>query len=217
MRERKKRASDGPLRDSTEIQRLFCKMKLKCQTERNRRTSPSGRLFVGEGFDTITTLREPATGGSRKPNAFTLAEVLISVLILATTMASLYACFSYSFTVIQSSREELRATQVALQKLEAIRLCTWNQLSNCPISFQENYDPLAPTNQSSGVVYYGTVTTGPCTNIPNSASYKTNMSLVTVALYWTNFNGAKRLTRSCQMQSQVALNGMQNYIWGATP
>ncbi|HWX18306.1 MAG TPA: hypothetical protein VN578_00230 [Candidatus Binatia bacterium] len=168
-------------------------MNLKCQNERNRCGA--------------------TTGGE---TAFTLAEVLISVLILATAMASLYACFSFTFTVIQSSREELRATQVGLQKLEAIRLCTWNQLSNCPISFQEKYDPLASTNQSSGVVYYGTVTTGPCTNVADSASYKTNMALVTVTLYWTNFNGGKQLTRSCQLQTQVALNGMQNYIWGAT-
>jgi prepilin-type N-terminal cleavage/methylation domain-containing protein len=150
-------------------------------------------------------------------SAFTLPEVLITALMLGILVVSLYAGLSGGFSLVQLSREDLRATQVLMEKLEAVRLCTWSQLSSFPSSFQERFDPLSKNNQAGEVVYHGTVLIEPPDAIPDSAAYKTNMRLVTVALHWTNYNGSNALVRSRQMQTQVARYGQQNYLWGARP
>ena len=146
--------------------------------------------------------------------AFALAEVLVAVLVLAIIAVAFYGALSSGFSVAQTTREDLRATQILMQKAEAIRLCTWDQLTN--FTFQEVYDPTAPTNTSAGVVYSGTVTDGAATNIPNSAAYAGNMRLITLTVGWTNYNGRAPVAHTRQMQTQVARYGLQNYIWGAT-
>jgi prepilin-type N-terminal cleavage/methylation domain-containing protein len=153
-----------------------------------------------------------AERGGRISAAFTLVEVLVAVLILATISLAYYGALSSGFSVVQSTREDLRATQILMQKIEAIRLCTWYQLTN--FSFREPYDPTA-TNISTGAMYYGTVTKGAATSIPNSSAYQPRMCLMTVSLSWTNFNTPRPQSHTRQMQTEVARYGMQNYIWGA--
>jgi hypothetical protein len=138
-------------------------------------------------------------------------EVLVAVLVLTTISVAFYVGLSSCFSVIKTSREEVRATQIMTQKLEGIRLCTWSELTN--FSFKEPYDPLGTTNGSSGVYYFGTVTEGPATNVPSTASYQNNMCLVTVNLTWTNNGGTGVHNR--QMQTHYARYGLQGYIWGA--
>ena len=156
-------------------------------------------------------------GSQREAQAFTLVEVLISVGILAFMMFSLYTAFTVGFKSIETTREELRATQLMMQKMEAIRLCTWNQLSNCPATFTANYNPLATTNSAAGVLYSGQlVATGVATNIPDSASYKSKVHLITVTVTWTNSIGSQQVVHTRQMQTLSAYYGMQNYIYGYT-
>jgi len=150
----------------------------------------------------------------RQNSGFTLAEVLVAVLVLAIIAVAFYGALSSGFSVVQSTREDLRATQILMQKVEAIRLCTWSQLTN--FTFQEQYDPTATSSTSGGVVYNGTVSDGSATNIPNSAAYASNMRLITLTLNWTNYNGRAPVSHARQMQTQVARYGLQNYIWGAT-
>lgn len=151
-------------------------------------------------------------GRKSLPAAFTMAEVLVATVILSTIALAYYGALSQSFSVVQSTREDLRATQILMQKLEAIRLCRWDQLTN--FSFREPYDPLA-TNQSGGAMYYGTVTTNTASSIPITSSYQSRMCLVTVSLSWTNSSSPRPQRHNRQMQTQVARYGMQNYIWGA--
>lgn len=115
--------------------------------------------------------------------------------------------------MLQTTREDLRATQILMQKIEAVRLCTWTELTN--FTFQESYDPLSGTNLAAGAVYFGNVAIGPATSIPSTVSYAPNMCLVTVNLNWTNYNRSQAIPHSRQMQTQVARYGLQNYIWGA--
>ena len=150
----------------------------------------------------------------RAQAAFTLAEVVVAVLVLTTISTAYYAGLSYGFGVMQTSREDLRATQILMQKAEAIRLCTWSQLPGT-MSFKERYDPLGTTNNTAGTVYSGTVSTNASSAIPGSASYKNNMRLVTVTVYWTNYSHKTPVVHSRQMQTQAARYGMQNYVWGA--
>ena len=146
--------------------------------------------------------------------AFTLAECLIAVVIVMMMAISLWAGLSFDFVVLKTARENLRATQILTQKMEAIRLLTWSQLSNCPASFQEYYYPSGTTNNTAGVLYQGTITVGTADSIPDTAAYKSQIRLVTATICWTNYNGGQPIIHTRQMQSQVACLGMQNYVWG---
>ncbi len=143
--------------------------------------------------------------------AYTLVEVLVAASLIGIMVVSLYAGFSSGLAVLRVSREETRATQILLQKIEAIRFCTWNQLlTSFPGTFEEPYDP-AGTNST---FYWGTVSIGSPEMIPDSADYKSNMAQVIVTVRWTNFNGALPTACSNQMTTLVAKYGAQNYVLG---
>ena len=146
----------------------------------------------------------------RSTGAYTLTEVMVAVMVLGVIGGGYYTALSSGFSVLQSTREDLRATQIMMQKLEAVRLCTWSQLTN--FTFQEAYDPLSSSNQ--GVGYYGNVSFGAASALSNNPAYQTNMYQVTVSVNWTNATGGHQLAHNRQMQTQVARYGLQNYVWG---
>jgi Tfp pilus assembly protein PilV len=148
----------------------------------------------------------------RRAAGFTMAEVVVAVFVLTIIGVGFYGGLSYGYGVLQTTREDLRATQVMMQKLESIRLCTWGELTN--FTFSESYNPLS-TNSTSGTVYTGQLAIGPATNLVNSPSYQNNMCQVTVNVTWTNYTRGVPLVHNRQMQSEVARYGLQNYIWGA--
>jgi Tfp pilus assembly protein PilV len=143
--------------------------------------------------------------------AFTIAEVLVAVFILGIACISLYAGFATGFMLVDSTRQELRATQILTQKAEALRLCSWSSLANFPLSFSESYDP---TSTNGGILYVGTVTTDVAAVIPSSAAYQSNMCVATIDLYWTNYNGKRKIVHNRMSQTLIAHYGIQNYIWG---
>jgi type II secretory pathway pseudopilin PulG len=116
--------------------------------------------------------------------AFTLVEVLVSCGLLGIVSLTLLGTFSTSFALMESSQENLRATQILLEQTEAIRLCNWAQLTN--LNFATRYCPTAATNSQGGTLYWGTITTNAPSAIPTSASYQTNIRLVTITVTWTN-------------------------------
>ena len=127
-----------------------------------------------------------------------------------------YSGLSAGFTVTQFSREEVRATQIMMQQVEAVRLCTWSQLHTYTnYTFAQVYDPMSTNSATAGAQYTGNVVISPASSIPSTASYAQNMCLVTVNLAWTNWNGKKALPHIRQMQTQVARYGLQAYVWGA--
>jgi type II secretory pathway pseudopilin PulG len=152
-----------------------------------------------------------STTASRAEKAFTLAEVMVAACVLGIASLSMYGGFASGFMLVDSTRQELRATQILTQKAEALRLCSWSSLTNCPISFSEAYDP---TSANGGTIYGGTVSTNTPSLIPNSAAYRTNVCLATITLYWTNYNGTQKIVHSRSSQTLVARYGIQNYIWG---
>ena len=68
------------------------------------------------------------TSKHKGESAHSLPEAIIAALVVGTMLVSLYAGFSSGFTIVQSAREELRATQIILARMESIRLYTWSQL-----------------------------------------------------------------------------------------
>jgi|ERR1041385_3459441 hypothetical protein len=162
----------------------------------------------------------------RIASGFSLIETTVALGVVGLMTVFLYAGFSCGFGMLGMAQEDLRATQILMQQAEAIRLCRWSSLTNCPISFPTRYDPNSgPASNSSGVanrdasragtVYTCTITTNAASGVPDSAAYKTNMCQVTVTIYWTNYIGKQTVVRSRQMRTYVARYGIQNYIWGA--
>ena len=155
-------------------------------------------------------------GGRSPEHAYTLAEVMISVLIVGTLILALYAGFSQGFAVIHSARENLRATQILVQRMETIRLYTWSQVLDTDNylkpTFTELYDPLGRTNNTVGTRFQGTISSSIPTDLP--VAYQTNMRTITVQLFWTNYNRGQPVVSTREMQTRVARNGMQNYIYG---
>ncbi len=73
---------------------------------------------------------------SRARSGHTLAEVLVAAAFLGISVISLYTGFFSGFQLTHMSRENVRATQILVKKVETIRLCSWDQLSNFPAAFQ---------------------------------------------------------------------------------
>jgi hypothetical protein len=164
--------------------------------------------------------RGPAPERSnRRERGYTFAEVLTATGILGFVAVALCAGFHAGFYLIQSTRENLRATQIMVQKLEAVRLFTWSQVADTnnylKFAFTDNYDPLGTTNNTAGAKYTGTVRASVPAAGELPEAYRTNMRTITVTLYWTNYNGTKAIMHQREMRTRVARNGMQNYIWGA--
>ena len=152
----------------------------------------------------------------RAEQAFTLVEVVVAAMILGAATLSLFACFTSGFSMVQASRENLRATQIMLQRVEAIRLFNWNQVLDTTNylkpTFTEYYDPNGATNNTGGTLFQGFITSNIPTDLP--VAYRTNMRTITVTLYWTNYLGKQTVVRSRQLQTRVARYGMGNYIFG---
>lgn len=152
----------------------------------------------------------------RRQAAHSLPEAIIAVLILGTMLVSLYAGITSGFAVVQLARENLRATQIMLRQMESVHLYTWSQLqdtnSYLKPTFIEHFDPLGETEQAKGVVYSGSMAISPPEDFP--AAYSNDVRVVTVSVYWTNYNGNLEIVRGRRLQTLVARHGLQNYVLG---
>jgi len=152
------------------------------------------------------------------PAAYTLVEVIVSVLVLSLMLVSLYGGFSSGFAVVKLARENLRATQIMMQKMETIRLLKWSQLLDTNTflqpAFLDYYDPSATNANAFGAMYRGFVRTNVATGV--APAYADNMRAITVTIFWTNYSQGISNTpiiRTRQMQTLVARYGMQNYVY----
>jgi hypothetical protein len=148
-------------------------------------------------------------------------EALVSACVVGVLFISLYAGITAGFGALSSARENLRATQVLIDKMETLRLYSWTQVSTfgtstsyIPSTFTESFFPVT-TNYSDSLVstgatgggftYYGTV------QIASSGfteNYSNSVKLVTITLRWTN-----GVSRSQAMSTYTAQYGIQNYIY----
>ena len=142
----------------------------------------------------------------------------MAIFILGIMLVSLFAGFSSGLLVVQVARENLRATQIMMQKTEQIRLFTWIQMTNSSF-VKTNFSDffvVTGTNSGIGTTYKGfiTVTTPASNSIP--VDYASNTRGITLTVYWTNYphgRAANAITRSRTMQTLVARYGMQDYVY----
>jgi hypothetical protein len=145
----------------------------------------------------------------RRNAAFTLAEVVIASGLIAISCVSLLIALSMGFSTVQASRENLRATQVMVQKLETLRIYNWTELQSTNFvkpKFSEYFNPLA----TNGVLYSGQISLSVPTNLP--PSYTDQVYTVTVSVCWTNYVRGQPIVHNRQMQTYAALHGIQNYV-----
>src|SRR5690349_1657038 len=110
------------------------------------------------------------------------------------------------------ARENQRATQIMLEKLEAIRLYNWSQVTNdsfIPDTFTAPYDPTA-TGSAQGTTYYGTMSVTTPTFSGTTPNYSASIRQFNVSVSWTNVGG---LTHTRSLSTYVAQNGIQNYVY----
>lgn len=149
----------------------------------------------------------PAVPSRRFTAAFSLIEVLIAMGIVGFLFLALYGAFSSGFSMIQLARENLRATQVLMEKMETIRVYNWDQVTSTnflPPAFTNFYYPAAATNTSKGVAYVGAISLTPA---PVASAYSNDMRQLTVQVTWTS--GGQQRTRT--MTTFVSKHGIQNY------
>ena len=155
----------------------------------------------------LTGIRNSAAGRI----AFTLAEVMVGVALIGIVFVSLYAGMSSGFAVTQLARENLRATQILMERMEGIRLYNWDQVvySNMiPTRFTNYYYPLAGGNEPKGVAYHGQMYIWQPSLYP-SATYTNNMRAVVAMVTWTNNN----VPRWRWIWTYISKHGVQNYVY----
>jgi prepilin-type N-terminal cleavage/methylation domain-containing protein len=148
---------------------------------------------------------KPAGNGTK---AFTIAEVVVAIVIVGIGAAGLMGCFNYAYFVTQLTRENQRATQIMLERAEAIRLCSWDQVCSngfIPATFSDYYDPTGD-NASRGATYSGTVAITP---FPFATSYSANMRQLTLTVNWQTGQIAHSRTNI----TNIAKDGIQNYVY----
>ena len=166
-------------------------------------------------------------------SAFTLVEVVVATALVTLTAAALYSGLGWGIKQNQLARENLRATQVILEKMEVIRGYTWDQLfpNADPDELEDPLDPFDPdgdphveedpntytiprtftapfesgdTNQGD-FMYQGVIEITPA---QVSEAYGTNLVQVRVAVGWTS-QGVRRERES---KTFFAKYGLQNNL-----
>lgn len=155
-------------------------------------------------------LRSMRIKNSQKDNCgATLVEVVMATAILGVVAAGIMGCFSLSFLSLQLARENQRATQILLEKVETIRLYSWDQVNSpgfVPATFTDYYNPNARSG-AQGTAYSGTMTVG---SVPFSTSYSTNLRQLTVTLEWATRD---KLRHTRTLSTLIARDGLQNYVY----
>lgn len=153
----------------------------------------------------------------RRRLGYSLIEVVFAVGVSAVIFAAVFTGVFSGFSIIEVNRENLRASQILLEKTEMIRLYNWDQINNgwcgnplqttnasVPSNFIARY--FEGNGAAGGLIYTGTVV---ITEMPATESYATHLRLVTVRLDWASQN----IRRTRSITTFVSRYGLQNYIY----
>jgi hypothetical protein len=141
--------------------------------------------------------------------AFTLIDALFAMAMAGVMFTALYAGLAFGFKMVKMARENTRATQIMLEKMETIRLYTWSQInSNGFIPTNKFVVPYYSVNgTNSSLVYTGQFFVE-ASGIRHS--YSNDMKKITVRVDWGSLGNSNR-TRT--MSTYVSKNGLQSYVF----
>ena len=145
--------------------------------------------------------------GQHKRCGFSIVELVLAIGLIGLLVVAVYGAIISGMSTMRMARENLRATQILLDKMEGLRLYRWDQLKPgfVPTQFIASYD-VNSASTNSGILYYGTVTIAPANT---GTSYADDMREVTVRVQWKT--GA--LNRNRVMSTYVCQSGLQNYTY----
>jgi Tfp pilus assembly protein PilV len=171
-------------------------------------------LVVVKDVKGVVTRKTPLAVHLRRKGerATSLVEVVIATVIIAIAGVGIISSINYGMFVTQLARENARATQIMVEKLESIRLYNWTEVTNAgfvPATFVDVYDPQSPTNYQ-GAIYNGTMTVSNAAFSGATPSYANNMRQFTVTLSWTT-NG--KIPHNRSLSTYVSKDGLQNYVY----
>jgi len=129
---------------------------------------------------------------------------MVGFLILGITIAALCGGFSFGFNTIKLSQEEVRADQILVQKLEALRIYNWTNVTAAyiPASFTNYY---STSNTVHGVTYNGAMIVSP---FPSAVeSYSNTLRQVTATVSWFS----EGMTHTRTMSTLVSQRGLLTY------
>lgn len=139
--------------------------------------------------------------------AFSLTEAVVALAVGGVMIVSLYSGMTSATFSMRMAREDARATQIMLDKIEVVRLCSWDQINDknfMPATFTA---PIYPELGTNSPVMTGSLTIEKVPTLP--ATYKDAVALVTVKVQW----GEKgRMQRSRQMSTYVSQHGITKYL-----
>jgi hypothetical protein len=173
------------------------------QTKRSKQ-SDSGRLSGAENLKPAAMSPKERVHAPRI-GAFTLMEGLFGIAVMGIVFVALYTGMASGFQSLATSQENLRATQIMVDKFENLRLYTWDQITKSgfiPDAFVARY---APNSKNPGLAYTGTINISPVAGKP----YSVDLRAVTITLSWTSHGR----TRTETLTSYIARYGLQNYIY----
>jgi type II secretory pathway pseudopilin PulG len=139
--------------------------------------------------------------------AFSLTEAVVALAVGGVMIVSLYSGMTSATFSMRMAREDVRATQIMLDKIEVVRLCSWDQINDkdfMPTTFTV---PIYPELGNNSPMITGTLSIEKVPTLP--ATYKHAVALVTVTVKW----GEKgKLQRSRQMSTYVSQHGITKYL-----
>jgi type II secretory pathway pseudopilin PulG len=161
-------------------------------------------------------LIKPIKSARSSQSAFTFVEVMIGMAIMVVLFTSLFAGMTMGLGVTQMSRENQRATQIMADKMEGVRLYTWDQLTNGTFLktsftnyFYETNGIETANSGGNGIVYTGSISVASAPLKDPAPSYVDSCRLVTVQVGWYSGN----VLHSRSMVTLYSQKGLQNYVY----
>jgi prepilin-type N-terminal cleavage/methylation domain-containing protein len=174
-------------------------------------------------------LKDPPIDCGERParqreGGFSLIEVMAAAVIAAIILSAVYTGISDTFSLLTTTREDLRATQIIVSHLEGMHLEAWGNGTNqpsqifntslVPTNFTDYFYPLGLNSTTNrGKVYTGSVAITTNVTMSPAASYSKSIALVTVTVSWTDSPFGGNVVHTRAMSTYIAQNGMQNYIY----
>jgi type II secretory pathway pseudopilin PulG len=143
---------------------------------------------------------------SRK-SGFSVLEAIVAMGVVGLLVMALYAGMTSAMLSVRLARENHRATQIMVEKMELLRLFTWDQLNTTnfvPPTFTASYVDDGTTN-TSGLTYAGTVSITP---YPAGKNYSDYIKIASLNMTWTSGG----IVRTRELSTYVGRYGIQNYV-----
>src|SRR5436190_19057105 len=130
--------------------------------------------------------RVPRSYRNREPlYAFTIIEGLFAAVLVGVIFLALYGAITWGFLSLRSAREDLKATQIMVEKMEVVRLCSWDQIRSnmLPTEFSVPYSGSLAEKTAGAPIYSGKIH---MRNPGLGVNYESRMRMITISVNWTN-------------------------------